>query len=52
VADVAESTGFKVKAFDEDLEFYQTTYEQPLLTKEPSLNEALAFVYNVVKEMA
>jgi hypothetical protein len=42
----------KVKAFDEDLEFYQTTYEQPLLKKEPSLNEALAFVHNVVREMA
>jgi hypothetical protein len=41
-----------VKDLDENLEFYQTTYEQPLLTKEPSLNEALAFVYNVVKEMA
>lgn len=41
----------KVKAFDESLEFYQTIYEQPLLKKEPSLNEALAFVHNVVKEM-
>jgi alpha(1,3/1,4) fucosyltransferase len=41
-----------VKDLDENLEFYQTTYEQPLLLKEPSLNEALAFVYNVVKEMA
>jgi hypothetical protein len=41
-----------VKDLDENLESYQTTYEQPLLKKEPSLNEALAFVYNVVKEMA
>jgi alpha(1,3/1,4) fucosyltransferase len=39
----------KVKAFDEDLEFYQTTYEQPLLTKEPSLDNAIAFVRSVVK---
>jgi alpha(1,3/1,4) fucosyltransferase len=41
-----------VKDLDENLELYKTTYEQPLLLKEPSLNEALAFVYNVVKEMA
>jgi hypothetical protein len=41
-----------VKDLDENLESYQTTYEQPLLKKEPSLNEAIAFVYNVVKEMA
>jgi hypothetical protein len=40
-----------VKGLDEDLESYQHIYEQPLLTKEPSLNEALAFVYNAVKEM-
>jgi hypothetical protein len=33
----------------EDL--YKTMFEQPLLKKEPSLNEALAFVYNVVKDM-
>jgi hypothetical protein len=39
----------KVKAFDEDLEFYQTTYEQPLLNETPSLNEALAFVRSIVK---
>jgi hypothetical protein len=40
-----------VKDLDENLEFYQTTYEQPLLNETPSLNEALAFVYNAVKEM-
>jgi len=37
----------KVKAFDEDLEFYQTTYEQPLLTKEPKLDDAIAFVRSI-----
>lgn len=41
----------KVQLWDEDLVIYRSTYQQPLLTKEPSLNEALAFVHNVVKEM-
>ena len=36
---------------DGSLELYKTMFEQPLLKKEPSLNEALAFVYNVVKDM-
>jgi deoxyhypusine synthase len=40
-----------VKVFDESMDHYQYAYEQPLLKKEPSLNEALAFVYNAVKEM-
>jgi len=39
----------KVKAFDEDLEFYKTTYEQPLLTKEPTLDDAIQFVRSIVK---
>jgi hypothetical protein len=38
-----------VKDLDENLESYQTTYEQPLLIKEPSLNEAIAFVRSIVK---
>jgi hypothetical protein len=37
---------------DSNQDLYKTMYEQPLLKKEPSLNEALAFVHNVVKEMA
>jgi hypothetical protein len=38
-----------VKIFDESMEHYQYAYEQPLLKKEPSLNEALAFVRSIVK---
>jgi alpha(1,3/1,4) fucosyltransferase len=38
-----------VQDWDENLEAYQHMYEQPLLLKEPSLNEALAFVRSVVK---
>lgn len=41
-----------VSEVDENIELYRAIYEQPLLTKEPSLNEALAFVHNAVKEMA
>ena len=41
----------RVKQLDEDEVLYETFYEQPLLLEEPSLNEALAFVYNAVKEM-
>jgi hypothetical protein len=41
-----------VKVFDENIEHYQYAYEQPLLKKEPSLNEALAFIHNAVKEMS
>ena len=40
-----------VSEVDENIELYRAIYEQPLLKKEPSLNEALAFVYNVVKEI-
>jgi hypothetical protein len=41
----------KVKAFDEDLEFYQTTYEQPLLIGEPKLDDAIQFVRSIVEGM-
>ena len=37
---------------DSSENLYKTMFEQPLLKKEPSLNEALAFVYNVVRKMA
>ena len=40
-----------VIALDETPDLYKSVYEQPLLKEEPSLNEALAFVHNVVKEM-
>jgi hypothetical protein len=36
---------------DSSEDLYKTMFEQPLLKKEPSLNEALAFVYNVVRKM-
>jgi alpha(1,3/1,4) fucosyltransferase len=36
---------------DSNEDLYKTMFQQPLLKKEPSLNEALAFVYNVVKGM-
>jgi hypothetical protein len=39
----------KVKLWDEDLEIYQQTYEQPLLKKEPKLDDAIAFVRSLVK---
>jgi len=38
-----------VKMLDEDLDIYQSVYEQPLLRREPSLNKALAFVRSIVK---
>lgn len=38
-----------IKSFDESLEHYKDKYQQPLLYKEPSLNEALAFVRSIVK---
>jgi hypothetical protein len=41
-----------IEIFDTYPESYADMYEKPLLRKKPSLNEALAFVYNVVKEMA
>lgn len=36
-----------VHQMDTDDLLYQTIYEQPLLTKEPSLNDAIAFLHNV-----
>jgi alpha(1,3/1,4) fucosyltransferase len=41
----------KVMRTDQALEIYKTMYEQPLLLKEPSLNEAIAFVMNAVMRM-
>jgi len=38
-----------VKHWDENLENYQHTYEQPLLTEEPKLDDAIAFVRSIVK---
>jgi hypothetical protein len=40
-----------IKDVDGSEELYKTIYQQPLLTEEPSLNEALAFVYNAVSKM-
>lgn len=40
-----------VEIFDTYPESYIGIYEKPLLRKKPSLDKALAFVYNVVKEM-
>lgn len=34
--------------FDENLEWYQDMYEQPLLLKEPKLDDAIAFVRSIV----
>jgi hypothetical protein len=41
-----------VIALNETPDLYKSVYEQPLLKEKPSLNEALAFVHNAVKEMA
>jgi hypothetical protein len=41
-----------VSDLDRNEEWYKVYYEQPLLLEEPSLNKALAFVHNIVKEMA
>jgi hypothetical protein len=41
----------EIEAIDYLEASYKRMYEQPLLTKEPSLNEALAFVYNAVRKM-
>lgn len=41
----------QVSIIDQDPDWYSDIFKQPLLKEEPSLNEALAFVYNVVKEM-
>jgi hypothetical protein len=39
----------KVMRTDQALEIYKTTYEQPLLIKEPKLDDAIAFVRSIVK---
>ena len=39
----------KVMRTDQALEMYKATYEQPLLTKEPKLNDAIQFVRSIVK---
>jgi hypothetical protein len=38
-----------VKVFDESIDHYQYAYEQPLLKKEPSLDNAIQFVRSIVK---
>ena len=38
-----------LKYLDQDLDWYKYTYEQPLLDKEPSLDDAIAFVRSLVK---
>jgi len=39
----------KVMRTDQALEMYKYIYEQPLLTKEPKLNDAIQFVRSIVK---
>lgn len=39
----------KVKTWDESLEIYKHMYEQPLLKKEPKLDDAIAFIRSVAK---
>ena len=39
----------EIEAIDYLEASYKRMYEQPLLTKEPSLNDAIAFVRSVVK---
>ena len=39
----------RIKFWDEDFESYQHHYEQPLLLKEPKLDDAIAFVRGIVK---
>jgi len=39
----------KIKRTDEALEIYKTVYSEPLLLKEPKLDDAIAFVRSVVK---
>lgn len=35
--------------YDENLEWYQDMYEEPLITKEPKLDDAIQFVRSIVK---
>jgi hypothetical protein len=39
----------KIRLWDTDLEIYQHTYQEPLLDKEPKLDDAIAFVRSLVK---
>jgi hypothetical protein len=39
----------KIMRTDQTPELYQTIYEQPLLLKEPSLDDAIQFVRSIVK---
>jgi hypothetical protein len=52
-ADNKDMVGFveTIKEWDTNDVLYRGTYEEPLLNEEPNLNEALAFVYNVVRKM-
>jgi hypothetical protein len=38
-----------VRGWDNNQEMYKHTYEQPLLEKEPKLNDAIQFVRSIVK---
>ena len=38
-----------IKLLDQDPDWYKDRYEQPLLLKEPKLDDAIAFVRNIVK---
>ena len=38
-----------IKGFDTAEQLYRTYYEQPLLEKEPKLDDAIAFVRNIIK---
>jgi hypothetical protein len=42
----------EIEAIDYLEASYKRMYEQPLLNETPSLNEALAFVHNVVRKTA
>ena len=50
-ADMAELIA-EIEAVDYLEASYKRMYQQPLLTEVPKIDKALAFVYNVVKEMA
>lgn len=51
--DVKDMDSFvkRVAQLDEDEVLYETFYEQPLLLKEPSLNDAIAFMWNITGKM-
>jgi hypothetical protein len=39
----------KIKRTDEAIEIYKTIYQEPLLLKEPKLDNAIQFVRSIVK---